>query len=141
MSMPGVRCLAVFSLCLLVSLSAHAAIPAGERSALVAFYESTGGAAWTDRAGWLGAPGSECTWRGVECNDAGAAVVAIILSDNNLNGVLPPALGSISSLERLELAANQLSGPVPQELGALRELHHLDLSVNALSGALPPFIG
>ena len=51
MSMPGVRCLAVLSLCILVALSAHAAIPASERSALVALYESTGGATWTDRTG------------------------------------------------------------------------------------------
>jgi len=141
MSMPGVRCLAVFSLCVLVSFSAQAAIPASERSALVALYESTGGAAWTDRTGWLGAPGTECSWHGVECNDAGAAVVAILLTDNNLVGVLPTQLGSLSSLERLELAANQLSGPVPQELSPLRELRHLDLSVNELTGPLPPFIG
>ena len=141
MSMPGVRCLAVLSLCILVALSAHAAIPASERSALVAFYESTGGAAWTDRTGWLGAPGTECSWHGVGCNDAGTAVVAILLSDNNLTGVLPAQLGSLPSLERVELAANQLSGPVPQELATLRELRHLDLSANALTGPLPSFIG
>ncbi len=34
---------------------AHAAIPASERNALIAFYNATGGGNWTNKTNWLGA--------------------------------------------------------------------------------------
>jgi hypothetical protein len=50
------------SLCLvLLAGEARAAIPASERAALVALYDSTSGAGWKSRSNWLGAPGTECT--------------------------------------------------------------------------------
>jgi len=42
-------------------------VPASERAALVAFFESTGGPEWTHKVGWLGPPGTECNWHGVDC--------------------------------------------------------------------------
>jgi hypothetical protein len=49
----------------LLCRAATAAIPAAERQALVDLYNSTGGASWTNRAGWNGAAGTECSWTGV----------------------------------------------------------------------------
>jgi len=56
-------------LLLLISLAgaSYAQVPQIERDALVALYNSTDGANWTDNTGWLGAAGTECTWFGVRC--------------------------------------------------------------------------
>ena len=43
---------------LALAAPAQAAVPAAERSALMALYNATGGAHWTDRTGWLGAAGT-----------------------------------------------------------------------------------
>ena len=52
--------------------------------------------------------------------------------------LVPPGLGSLSSLERLYLNSNKLSGPIPPELGSLSSLAQFSLSVNRLSGPIPP---
>lgn len=46
---------------------ADAQIPPIERDALIALYDSTDGANWSDNSNWLGAVGTECTWSGVTC--------------------------------------------------------------------------
>ena len=48
---------------------AIAQVPQIERDALVALYNSTDGANWTDNTGWLGAAGTECSWFGVACSN------------------------------------------------------------------------
>ena len=48
---------ALLALFVLAPGTAAAAIPQAERDALIDLYDSTGGPAWTDSAGWLGAPG------------------------------------------------------------------------------------
>ena len=49
------------------------------------------------------------------------------LQDNGLSGTLPSELGSLSNLQRLELAWNSLSGTLPSELGDLSNLQELSL--------------
>ena len=126
---------------LLVPTVASAAIPEPERDALTAIYNSTGGSTWTDRTNWLGAPGTECTWFGVRCNDGGSAVIAIQLQNNNLIGTIPPAIGALPSLESIELYSNRLSGPIPSSIGNLRALRDLTLFDNQLRGPLPRELG
>ncbi|MBM87009.1 MAG: hypothetical protein CMQ41_01390, partial [Gammaproteobacteria bacterium] len=46
----------------------YSQVPQIERDALVALYNSTGGANWRDNTGWLGAAGTECDWYGVTCS-------------------------------------------------------------------------
>ncbi len=58
-----------------------------------------------------------------------------------LNGVVPPALGSLDSLEILLLPYNSLTGSIPAELGNLSELKWLGLEGNALSGSIPAELG
>src|SRR5574341_1015674 len=79
------------------SVGAAAAVPQVERDALIALYGATNGASWKNRTNWLGAPGTEGTWYGV--NVSSDHVTAIDLADNNLVGQLPPELGTLSSLE------------------------------------------
>ncbi|WOL02219.1 hypothetical protein Cni_G10938 [Canna indica] len=52
-------------------------------------------------------------------------------------GVIPSALGNLSSLEVLWLAGCGLIGDLPPALGRLTRLTDLDLSNNALSGRIP----
>lgn len=130
--------------------------------ALVALYNSTNGANWTNT--WsLTQPMN--TWYGVSVNAEGC-VLRLILDENNLAGQLPSEIGDLSSMERLFLnnnplsgsippeignaislewlwiySTNLLSGPIPAEIGNLTNLTHLSLNDNQLSGNLPPEIG
>jgi Leucine-rich repeat (LRR) protein len=111
-----------------------------EREALIALYTSTNGANWTNRGGWLGAAGSECSWFGVTCANSNR-LTAVSLSSNNLVGTLPLELRNMTNLQSLFLSYNQLGGSIPAELGNLTNLIDLRLDGNALSGSIPPELG
>jgi Leucine-rich repeat (LRR) protein len=65
----------------------------------------------------------------------------LLLTYNQLSGLIPPELGNLSSLQSLNLSSNQLSGSIPPELGNLSSLQSLFLSSNRLSGSIPPELG
>ena len=60
--------------------------------------------------------------------DAQGRVVGLDLGYNGLSGPIPPELGGLSNLERLNLYSNDLSGAIPPELGGLSNLEGLHLS-------------
>ncbi|KAG6529038.1 leucine-rich repeat receptor-like serine/threonine-protein kinase BAM1 [Zingiber officinale] len=60
---------------------------------------------------------------------------------NSFEGGIPPEIGGLSSLVRLDMANCGLTGEIPPELGNLRNLDTLFLQVNGLSNNLPPEIG
>jgi Leucine-rich repeat (LRR) protein len=60
------------------------------------------------------------------------------LSFNRLTGSIPRLLGILGKLKRLTLAANQLTGDIPAALAFLSQLQYLDLSSNQLTGGIPP---
>ena len=60
-----------------------------------------------------------------------------ILNRNQLSGVIPSQLGSLSNLEYLSLSVNELSGAIPPELGNLTILRWVYLSSNQLTGCVP----
>ena len=122
------------------------AIPAAEREALIALYNSTEGDSWNNNTGWLGAVGTECGWFGVTCVDfdTGADIdniVSIILSNNQLIGTIPSELGQLTKLNILALSMNQLTGDIPGEIGQLIQLYYLFLPDNQLTGGIPKEIG
>ncbi len=106
-------------LALMLAIGAEAAVPASERQARVALYESTTGPQWLDQQGWLGASGSECDWTGITCNGSESAIVRIALPQNYLEGMIPPQIGDFSQLEELVLSRNYLSGQLPAAIGQL----------------------
>ncbi|KAK9081970.1 hypothetical protein Syun_030952 [Stephania yunnanensis] len=61
------------------------------------------------------------------------------ISDNNLTGEIPNALGNCLSLELLSLMGNSFQGFVPSSFSSLKRLQILDLSLNNLSGQIPLF--
>jgi hypothetical protein len=62
------------------------------------------------------------------------------LKGNGFSGEIPD-LSPLAGLKLLFLAGNALSGPIPPSLGALYRLYRLDLSSNNLSGVVPPELG
>ena len=111
-------------------------IPDVEYNALVALYNSTGGAGWKNSSNWLTAtPG----WYGVTVT--GGRVTRLSLSGNQLSGSIPAQLGSLSRLAELNLGSNQLAGAIPASLGSLSNLQVLRLDGNGLTGSIPPEFG
>ncbi len=121
------------------SMPAPAAEIAADKAALVALYQATDGNRWVSRLNWL----SEApigTWLGVTTDDGGR-VIKLNLSQNGLQGTIPPALGDLTNLESLDLSDNQLRGEIPPTLGNLANLGSLDLWANQLRGEIPPELG
>ena len=109
-----------------------------DRQALVALYNATDGPNWTNNGNWLSdRPLGE--WYGVETD--GGRVVALMLSENGLNGEIPAELGQLADLFWLDLFTNRLSGNIPRELGRLSYLIGLVLNDNQLTGAIPAELG
>ncbi|MFA6955712.1 MAG: hypothetical protein WC538_07560 [Thermoanaerobaculia bacterium] len=113
------------------------AIPSPERTALLALYNATAGQSWSGSGGWGSAPGTECSWSGVVCNEAGTTVVELNLGYNNLVGSIPGTLGQLPNLEVLYLPGNSLGGTIPSQLGSLSKLRVLELNSNLLTGTIP----
>jgi Leucine-rich repeat (LRR) protein len=116
--------------------TAHAAIPASERTYLIAFYNQTNGGSWTNKTGWLGAAGTECTWYGITCNFAGDHVVKIDLYDNGLTGSLPANLSALSELFLFEVRKNDLGGALPT-INSMAKLSQFHVSANKFTGTIP----
>lgn len=117
---------------------AQAAIPAGERQALVELYNATGGAGWTNNTGWLGGAGTECQWHGVVCNGAEDHVVTLYLYGNNLANFLPD-LSALQMLVWMDLNGNQLIGSLPPAQSLPQSLQVLWLSDNEFDGSIPDY--
>ena len=112
---------------------------AADREALVALYNSTGGAGWTNKDGWLtDTPIGQ--WHGVTTDSSGRVTV-LNLAENKLTGTIPTQLGNLTNLTELVLWDNRLSGGIPAQLGSLTELTELNLGLNQLTGPVPSWLG
>ena len=140
--------------------------PEGERQALLEFKRGIS----SDPYGVLSSWGSEdekrncCNWQEIHCSNQTGHVVQ--LHFDGLGGMISPSLlelpyltyldlsgydfnhshipefiGSLSSLEHLDLSSANLSGPIPRQLGNLSRLQYLDLSLSNLSGPIPHQLG
>eukprot|EP00038_Savillea_parva_P003440 m.125753 g.125753 ORF g.125753 m.125753 type:complete len:291 (+) comp11176_c4_seq1:76-948(+) len=94
---------------------------ASERDALVAFYHSTNGPAWTTNTHWL--MGDPCTdnWYGIVCSEG--HVLHLNLAQNNLNGTLPDNFGNLKWVTWVALDIfNMLRGPIPKSIGNMTKM-------------------
>ena len=122
-----------------VPVQTGASSPTTDRAALVALYNTTGGANWTDNRDWLSnAPMVE--WYGVT-TDASGRVIELNLDSNQLTGTIPSSLGNLSELTNLSLHRNQLTGSLPSSLGGLSKLEVLSLGGNQFTGQIPSSLG
>nr|CAB3448898.1 unnamed protein product [Digitaria exilis] len=76
-----------------------------------------------------------CKWEGITCNSDGA-VTDVFLASRSLQGHISATLGSLTSLQILNLSHNSLSGYLPHELVSSSSLVVLDVSFNQLTGQL-----
>ena len=87
-------------------------VHAGDRAALVALFNGTGGEGWFNAWGWKTAA-HPSRWHGV-ATDSEGRVTEIDLSGpfgNGLTGSIPEELGRLSELARLDLSGNDLCVP------------------------------
>ncbi len=125
------------------------AIPASERAALIALYNSTNGDNWTNNSGWkdtplyedgFSMPGTEGWWFGIGINTGHVRYIEIYEA-NNLAGNIPSQLGNLSGLVWLILSGQKLTGSIPFQLANLSNLTILELHKNQLSGSIPSQLG
>ncbi len=64
-------------------------------------------------------------------------IVHLWLSENQLTGEIPAALGQSRNLTELRFYGNGLTGSIPASLNQLTELTTLDLGSNSIEGTLP----
>jgi hypothetical protein len=119
--------------------TAEAAIPASERTVLLNLYNSTNGANWTNKTGWNGAVGTECSWFGVVCDGAQSHVIQVWLAGSNLTGSLP-WLSGLTALQSFDVSFNRLTGAIPS-ISGLTALQGFYVSSNQLTGAIPSLNG
>ena len=132
--------LAVLSAALLSGGNARAqSTAATDRAALVALYDATDGANWTNNTNWLSSEPLS-SWSQV-LTDTNGRVTLLSLASNGLSGAIPSSLGNLTRLRILNLAENALSGEIPSSLGNLASLERLALNKNGLSGAIPSSLG
>ncbi len=136
-------------------------IPPEERAALEQIYASLNGDDWNDNSNWL-VTADESLWYGVQIENC--HVVALFLSDNNLDGAIPPELVNFFQLRELWLDNNKITGgldyvpilealeifhfeyngyssTIPSSFGGMTGLQELYLSDNKFEGDIPPEMG
>ena len=111
-----------------------------DKAVLIALYEATGGNNWDDNTNWLSSTYPLAQWYGVDTDDEGR-VISLDLSDNDLAGPIPEALGQLDSLKVLDLFYDRLTGPIPEALGNLKNLQVLNISSTGLTGPIPETLG
>ena len=114
-------------------------VAAQDYHALVDLYNSTSGAGWINKSGWLDSSVPVSNWYGVIVYNG--RVVKLRLQSNNLVGSLPESLGNLTALVHVGLYSNSLSGSIPESIGNLIKLQTLYLYDNQLSGSIPVGIG
>lgn len=72
---------------------------------------------------------------------AGPRLMELALSNNRMEGPLPPGLGGCKLLRGLWLSGCSFSGPIPAGLAECAELRVLDLAHNEFSGEIPEALG
>ena len=118
-------------------------VPPDERRALVALYNATDGATWSNNSHWLS--GNPCTdaWHGVVCQsvDGTMHVTDLVLESASVAGTLPTELGLLGDeFNGLKVDGNAISGHIPTQMGALPKITLAWFMTNSLSGTIPPEI-
>ncbi|MBQ4818722.1 immunoglobulin domain-containing protein [Aquimarina sp. MMG016] len=109
-----------------------------ERDALIAIYNATNGASWTNP--W-DLSEDHTTWDGVIV-DANNKVTGLNLIARGLNGTLPEEIENLTELTSIQILNNPLlTGTIPTEIGNLSNLESLQLTNNGFSGNIPDEVG
>lgn len=135
---------------LVISVNFFGAIPASERTALIALYNSTNGDNWKDNSGWktpplagdgFALPGTESNWHGLWTSDSGDHIIRVVMDLNNNEGSIPHEIGNLTELDTFQISQTNLSGTIPMEFWNLKKLKIINFSGDKLTGNIPPEIG
>ncbi|MEP6466043.1 MAG: T9SS type A sorting domain-containing protein [Parafilimonas sp.] len=136
----------IYSIFLLISIISitqpnlvSAQVNVQDSIALVAIYNSMGGAHWRSSINWLTtAPVQQ--WEGITVQNN--RVVTVQLGSYNLNGILPAEIGYLTHVEKFDLRENHnISGTIPPEIGNMKNLKELFIYNSKLTGSIPHEIG
>lgn len=112
-----------------------------QRQGLEELYFATNGASWNSKLNWMSSTVSFCEWIGITCNGDGQ-VTEIVLEGNNMTGSLTTVqFESFPYLKKLCLAENVLTSAIPSAIGTLTSLQILDLSYTSFTSSIPTEIG
>ncbi|KAF8020790.1 hypothetical protein BT93_G1269 [Corymbia citriodora subsp. variegata] len=78
-----------------------------------------------------------CEWNGVKCGHRHRRVVVLDLRSKNLLGAVPPHIGNLSFLRKVDLCNNSFCSEIPSEFSRLLKLRQLSLDNNSFSGQIP----
>jgi hypothetical protein len=113
-----------------------------QRYALATFFYSTDGPNWSEATDWL-SDGDECLWfstgSGNSMCDQDDVVATLELGFNGLMGSIPPEIGLLTGLTRIDMSGGVgpgITGRLPEELSALTSLEVFSARDNALFGPL-----
>jgi hypothetical protein len=125
-------------------------ISESEYEALEAIYDSLDGQHWkwditkADSTRWsFPSPAYiPCldSWQGLIFDytaTGNCAVVSVILVNMDLSGILPEAIGNLSSAASLNIASNSIFGSLPASIGNMKALSSLAVDDNSVYGPLP----
>nr|CAB3489754.1 unnamed protein product [Digitaria exilis] len=137
----ALHALGILLLPLLLTLPPASAALSPDGQALLAFKAAVTDDPTGALASWSDTDADPCRWVGITCANAsasgGARVVGVAVAGKNLSGVVPPELGNLALLRRLNLHGNRLTGTVPPALANATSLRSLFLYDNRLSGPFP----
>ena len=108
-------------------------LPTSDRAVLVTLYNATGGGTSWSASNWLSNLPLD-RWGGVRTDDGGRVISLDLrgsgfgVLSGSLTGSIPPELGNLTNLERLNVSGNELTGMVPQSFLNLRKLRSLNFS-------------
>jgi Leucine-rich repeat (LRR) protein len=112
--------------------------PRDSRQILQNFFAATNGQSWSTPNNWFHEGSDLCSFTGVSCNEDGH-VISISLKKSGLSGAIPPDIGFLEHLQKLDLSDNSLTGFLPSDL-QWTEIEDLDISGNLLRGPVPPML-
>jgi hypothetical protein len=102
------------------------------------FQQTSTNTTWLSKANWLTAA-DECSWAGIRtCNgQIQNAVTYILMSNNNMKGVIPADLGLLTSLEYADFRINAFTGTLPASIGNWTSIKAAAFNGNGFTGSMP----
>jgi len=108
-------------------------IPTSECDVLRTLYETTDGANWTSRNGWMRTERLHMVW----CDVQRRHVVALNLTNNNLNGRTAEPVGQSARIVNAQFGVERAQRQCALSTGSAANLRRLYLQNNLLIGDLP----